>query len=102
MRARVIIQSESKTADTAGGYALAWTDVATMWCSVEPAGGREIWQAQQLQKNVSHKITTRYRSDVTTANRLLWGTRAFNVRSVVNVSERGRYTLILADEGAPT
>lgn len=102
LRHRVTIQEETKTEDTGGGFALAWADVSTMWCDVVPATGREVFQAQQLQKNVSHKITTRYRTDVTTANRLLWGARTFNVRSVITVSERNRYTVILADEGPAT
>ena len=101
-RHRVKIQEESKTADSGGGYVLAWSDVATIWADVQPASGREVFHAQQLQKNVTHRITTRYRTDVSTANRLLWGSRSFNIRAVLTVSERNRYTLILAEEGPAT
>lgn len=102
LRHRVVIQEETPTADTGGGYANAWATVATMWCNVEPASGREVFQAQQLQKNVSHRITTRYRTDISTANRLLWGSRTFNVRAVLTTAERNRYTLVLAEEGPAT
>tara|TARA_R110000868_G_scaffold100551_1_gene276476 strand:- start:254 stop:574 length:321 start_codon:yes stop_codon:yes gene_type:complete len=102
MRNRVKIQSETTGTDTGGGYSLTWADVSTMWACIEPAGGREVSQGQQLQMRVTHKFTTRNRSDVTTGNRLLWGTRAFNVRLVMDPYERGKYTTILAEEGGAT
>ena len=73
-----------------------------MWANVEPMSGREVVHAQQQQQNLTHRITTRYRTDITTDSRLLWGSRIFNVRSVMTVSERDRYTVIKAEEGPIT
>lgn len=101
-RHRVKIQEETATADEGGGYSRTWTDVDTMWCSIEPVNPREVFQANQIQARVTHKILTRYRTDVSSANRLLFGTRAFNIRSVTTKNERSRLTVILAEEGAPT
>jgi SPP1 family predicted phage head-tail adaptor len=56
----------------------------------------------QLQERVSHKITIRFRSGITAKMRIKFGTRMFNIRSVINIEERSRWIEIMADEGVPT
>ncbi len=104
IRHRVTIQSESQTADGAGGYGLAWTDLATTWAAVEPLNGRERLQADQVQDETTHQITMRYRSDVVPIGkyRVLFGTRTFNVTSVINPDERNISLTLLVEEGVPT
>lgn len=102
LRHRVTIQSESTTADGGGGFTLAWTDVTTVWAAVEPLKGAERLRGQQLEAAVTHKITIRHRSDVTTKQRLKFGTRLFNVRAVINPDERDRWLELLCEEGVAT
>lgn len=100
LRKRVTIQSETPTSDNAGGYALAWTDVATVWAEIEPLGGNEVFAAQHLEGHVTHRVTMRYRGGVTTDMRLTCGSRAFNIRAVLNTDERNRWIELLVEEGA--
>ncbi|MDD3371564.1 MAG: phage head closure protein [Alphaproteobacteria bacterium] len=101
LRKRIAVQAEQRTDDGAGGYALAWTTLATVWANVEPLRGNENYTHGRLEGRVTHRITLRWRDDlpVTTDMRLLMDSRVFNVRAVLNEGERNRWTVILAEEG---
>jgi len=104
MRHRVTLQQPVLTADTAGGYTRAWTNVATLWAQIEPMTQRAIsnekFVDERLAAITTHRITLRYYAGVTADMRLLYGSRIFNIVSVVNADERGVLLQILAKEGA--
>ena len=102
LRHRVILQSSAATADGGGGAATAWSDVATLWASIEPLKGAERLSAQQLESPVSHRVRLRMRVGVTTAMRLKFGARVFNIRAVINRGERNRLLELLCEEGVAT
>ena len=102
LRHRVTLQSAADTADGGGGFTTVWSDVATVWASIEPLKGRERLFAQQLESPVSHRVTLRHRSGVTTAMRVKFGSRILNIRSVINAEERDRALELLCEEGVAT
>lgn len=102
LRHRVTIQSETRTADGAGGFTLTWADVATVWGAVEPLKGMERLRAQQIEAPVTHSVTIRHRTDVSTKERIKFGTRLFNIRDVINPDERDRWLELLCEEGVAT
>src|SRR5665213_2864274 len=87
MNRRVTIQQVSETPDGQGGFTEAWADVATVWASINPAKGWEKMQAMQLQTPITHKLVIRYRTGLTTKHRLLFGTRIFNIKEILNPGE---------------
>ncbi len=103
-RHKITFQSESESADSGGGYTLSWTNVSTVWAEVKPlASSRtsaERLQAGQLEDKVIYKVTTRYLSGITPKMRILFGTRVFNIRSVINLGEKDELLEIIADEGS--
>lgn len=101
LRKQVAIQAEQQTADGAGGYALTWTTLATVWADVSPVTGGKPYVAGHLEGHISHKITMRWRSDltVTTDMRILYGTRSFNIHAVMNEDEANQYLTLLVEEG---
>lgn len=98
LRHRITIQSATEAQDAHGGTTRTWADVATVWGSIEPLRGREFMNAQQLQSEVTHRVQLRYYAGVTTAYRLRFGTRLFNIVSVLNPSERNIELEIMAVE----
>jgi SPP1 family predicted phage head-tail adaptor len=98
LRHRVQLQAEVLTPDGYGGAAKTWDTVDTVAASVEPLSGREFFQAQQTQSSVSHKITIRHRADTTSSLRILFGTRVFDISSVLNPDERNRWMVLMATE----
>lgn len=99
LRHRVTQQREQRVSDGGGGYELTWTDIATFWASVEPTVGRESLEARQLEDTITHKIVCRGPRDIKAADRIVHDGRAFNVRSVKDIQERGHRIEIEAEEG---
>ena len=99
MRHRVTIESLAKTPDGAGGSTLAWSTVATVWAKVTPVSGGERYQSMRVEADVSHTIITRYRSDIAPDDRVSFDGRTMQIKSVINIEERGRYLEIKAVEG---
>jgi SPP1 family predicted phage head-tail adaptor len=102
LRKQVAVQAEQQTPDGAGGYALAWTTLASVWADIAPASGNEVFAAGHLEGHVTHKITMRWRSDlaITSDMRLLYNNRAFNIRAVMNKDESNQWATLLVEEGA--
>ena len=98
MKHRVSLQSLSQVSDSQGGFTETWATDAELWAAIDPIKGYERYQAQQVQTPVTHKITIRYRSDVTTKKRFLYGSRVFAIKEVLNENEDNRYLLIRALE----
>lgn len=96
---KIDIQSVSQTTDGAGGYTEAWATVASVWASIEPASGGEKWVAMQTETHTTHIIMCRYQSVITTAKRILYGTRVFDIVEVINVEENNTLLKIRAIEG---
>jgi SPP1 family predicted phage head-tail adaptor len=91
MNRRVSIQSATDVSDGQGGQTASWATDATVYAAIEPLKGYEKYQAMQVQTPVSHKVTIRYRAGVTTSQRLLYGSRIFGIKEVINVNEDGNF-----------
>lgn len=101
LRWRIAIQVKTRAADGQGGYTESWATITggNVWASIEPASSRELFMAQQLQHVVTHKVTIRYVAGVTTAHQIVFGSRVFNIQSVLNTDENNRTLVLLCEEG---
>ncbi len=104
LRHRLTLQEEIRTMDGAGGYIGVWQDVADLWAEISPISTRVIYGneklfAGQIQSSLSHKITIRYRSNISTAMRFIFQGRAFNIRSISSVHEKKDIIELLVEEG---
>ncbi|MEC9346064.1 MAG: phage head closure protein [Pseudomonadota bacterium] len=99
---RITIQSENSTADGAGGFVLAWSDVATVWAMVEPLTGREREEAGRLEGAVRYRVTVRYRAGLTTSNRIVWRSTPMQVREVHEAGPRPMYLVLICESGVAT
>ena len=104
MRSRVTIQtpSDGSSRDAGGGIVNSWSELDVVWAHIRPLSGREVEMADAQEGVVTHQITIRNRTDVTTAHRILLGSRTFNIKSVWNPDQRSRQTTIRAEEGVAT
>lgn len=103
MRYRITLQQEQQTSDLAGGYTLAWSDVATVWAAIDSNSRRtsstENLTAGQLENRSFFVLTIRYRAGVTGKMRISYGGRVFNIRRAVNVDEKNQWIELFATEG---
>lgn len=98
LRHRVTLQELVKTDDGYGGIVETWQDVATVWAAIEPLRGNERYTAQQVQSELSHKVTIRYRAGIKPQMRILYGNRVFDIEAVIDVDERHRWLELLCSE----
>jgi len=100
LRHRITFQRENKTADDYRGHTSTWDDVATVWAKVEPVSGREYYYSHQLKNAISHKITIRYRDDISAELRIVFEKRIMKIESIINLQEQERFMEIMCMEGA--
>lgn len=98
LRHRITLQELVKTDDGYGGIVETWQDVATVWAAIEPLKGTERYQAQQVQSELTHKVTIRYRAGIKPQMRILYGNRVFDIEAVIDVDERHRWLELLCSE----
>lgn len=93
-----IEQATEGAADALNEKAVTWSELVTVWGAVLPQNGREFYRAQQVNADVTHLVSIRYRSDVDETNRLVVGNRTLDITSVVNVDEADKELLITCVE----
>ena len=98
LRHRVTIQNYTESQNTFGETTKTWADYATIWAAIEPVKGREFWESQQVNAEITTKITMRYLAGVKPKMRVLDDNRIFEIDSVINVDERNRELQLLVKE----
>ena len=98
LRHRVSLQQPVQAQAADGGVTNSWLTVISVPASIEPLNGRELWNAQQVQPDVTHRVTLRYHPNVSPRWRFLFGYRTFNVLTVLNTDERNRELICMCME----
>jgi len=75
------VQRALRTSDGAGGFAETWTTIATVPCRVAPSGLTPTEQviAERVRSRAVWTLTLPAGTDVTTADRVIVGTRTYEV-----------------------
>lgn len=96
---RIKILRKANGTDTHGYPVEGWPEVATVWANVTAAAAREFWEAQAAHGELTHKITIRYRPDITADMRIAMGDRNFElVAPPVDYNERHEYLVLKCRE----
>lgn len=97
-RTLLSLQKNQPVFDESGGYQEQWSEIATLWGQIEPrqSGSRSF--AGHTIPHVSHSITIRYRSDITTPMRFVSAERIFTVLGIHDPDESQRYLICLVRE----
>lgn len=93
LRHRVEIQKKTEgAADALGAPTYTWPTVAKRWASIEAMDGTEFVdaEAEKEESQARFKVTFRALSGLnSTQYRIAFGSRIFELTSVMNVDERG-------------
>jgi len=95
---RIILQYETKVSDSMGGFTTVWNDAATVFAAIWPTSAAELIQSMQTDMVISHRIRIRFRSVLRPSWRIKFGTRYFNIVSIINPNEKNEYLDIMARE----
>jgi SPP1 family predicted phage head-tail adaptor len=95
---RITLQKQSSVRDTTGQSTITWTDIATVWAAVLPLRGREFFEAERLNSEISIRIVIRYRRDVEALSRVKYGNRFLQVQGVIDPEESHEELQIMCRE----
>ena len=95
---RMLLQSSQSISDGCGGATVTWQDVTEIWVHLSALNGNRREVAQQNQLTVQHKISLRFRDDIQSGWRFVSGSRNFDVLTVYDPDERGRYLVCECEE----
>ena len=99
LRHVVNIQQQARTPNASGGYTETWNDFAVnLYCKIEPLAGEERYLREQINDELTHRITMRYYPGVSSKMRVLYGTRVFQIEQVLNTEERNRVLTLYTRE----
>lgn len=88
LRHRCWIKEATHTADGFGGITTTWGTVTVCWGALEPLKGRE-WIASGMENSeISGVFRMRYYSGIRPNMRVYYGSRVFDIQSVIDPSER--------------
>lgn len=94
LRHRITIESAATAQGSDGFEQKTWMELATVWAAISTIGGREFFQAKQVNAELSHEVTVRWRPGITAEQRIRFEdlangtTRYFDILSVRNPDER--------------
>jgi len=100
LRHQVTIKYKETTQNDLGEEVIVWTDLVTVWAGVEPLRGREYMDSRQAQADVDTRIRMRYQEGVTVrpSHRVYFGSRVYEVISVIDPQERNRDLQLMCRE----
>jgi SPP1 family predicted phage head-tail adaptor len=91
LRHEVALESASLTADGMGGHTGSWAEIATVFARIEPLGVESRFGAGQTRETATHRFTIRHRADVASGMRFARAERKFEILTVHDPDETGRY-----------
>jgi SPP1 family predicted phage head-tail adaptor len=99
LRHRVDVQTETRTGDGQGGYTAGWaTASANVPAAIDPIQARQQFINASVGVDATHVF--KMRADVTVAEtqRILWGSRVFEILTIENINENGELLFITTKE----
>ena len=85
---RITIERERSTSvDAAGHPVVDWQLLAKRWARQRYLSGRELWNAQQVQPDVTQDWTFKQLSGLTPKDRIRYDGRTFEILSVLEQDE---------------
>ena len=75
-----------------------WETVRVLRASVRPIRGRELWEAEQAQSLIDHRIMIRYDPAMKTGMRVQFEGRTFEILYVIDPEERHQWMQLMCRE----
>ena len=99
LRHRVRVQEAASTRNSRGEVTLTYSTGTPHWAEVSPLSGAELERAGQIASEATHQVRMRHFEGLDSAQRILFGTRTFEiVEPPRNTDERGIELVLLCKE----
>ena len=84
MRHKVTIKGYSVVKSATGADIKTETTIGTVWATIKPVRGNESQDAGRLAAKQTYLIKIYSRTDVTTANFIVWGAKEMQIRAITD------------------
>jgi SPP1 family predicted phage head-tail adaptor len=98
MRHTIAFIKKVKTDDALGGWTESDSTFLICKAAIWPLSANELIRNDQLQMDKSHRFRIDYREGITPNMEITWGSRTFEIKSIINIEERNRLLDILTLE----
>ena len=102
----ITLERRSTTQDSTGQPLDSWSSLATVRADVQPVKGSEYFAGSGEKSDITHRVRIWYQSalaDLAARDRVVFGSRYFDIQSVINVDERNReFHLMCVEYGHTT
>ena len=99
LKKRLILQSKAETRDSYGSTLITWTTEATVWGSLLPLRGQEMFAQQQIKPQTAVRAIIRYYSRVDSTWRISHGGKFYDIETVINENKRNRTLTLMCRQG---
>lgn len=98
LKHKITFETSAQTQDDFGGFVDGFSVFTETYASITPVSGKEYFASKQINAEVSHKIECRFISGITPSMRIVYGSRVFDIESVINIREENKTLQIMASE----
>ena len=101
LRRRFVLENAIETPDESGGFTRTWQALEEIWGKIETLKVTDEFTASRGAMQITHRITIRWRPDITGAMRLREGARSFEIVAAQDADPKRRYLNCQCRETAP-
>lgn len=89
LRHRITIESQTSTKNSYGEIIKtgSWETYRSTWAAIKPIDGKQFFAVETVNSELTHEIKFRYHSGITPDMRVKFGSRYFEVLTVINSNE---------------
>lgn len=100
LRHRVTVEHKTETRDSYGGVSQVWTTfAASVPAAILPLSGREFFDAEANQSEVSAKIVMRMLSGLLPSMRIAHDGQTYNIRAILPDPLLARHVVCMCERG---
>ena len=98
LRSELALQAATTAPDGQGGHTENWAEIATVFARIEPVSATSRFGPDQTMEMVTHRVTLRWRNGVAAGMRFVRQARIFDIVTVHDPDDTGRYLVCRARE----
>lgn len=98
LKHKVTFQESQELQNDFGEITNDVVDILTCRASIQTITGKETFTSNQNYSTLSHKLRVRYSSKINAKQKIIFGSRVFNILAVLNIFEKNKELEILVEE----
>lgn len=87
LKHRVTIQIPTRSQNSFKEWVESWSTWKTVWASIEPTSGKRYFEAKQANADIDGIIRIRYLTGLQPFMRIKYGSRIFQIKSIITPRE---------------